>query len=159
MLVPKRQGSLKQPRSSGSRGVFESSGQSPSGICVERALKVAKPPIRFLPAALANNHVEARSSDSTRLFVHPGRRAAHQPQALARVHSIFARPGPACAPRLHLHEDDERAALGDQVHLDAPRPDVATDDAITSRRQMIGGASLAFCTEFVSTASPRVVRF
>jgi hypothetical protein len=49
-------------------------------------------------------------------------------------------------------------APGDQVNLYAPRPDVATDDAITSRRQVIGGASLTFCTEFVSTASPRAVR-
>jgi hypothetical protein len=49
-------------------------------------------------------------------------------------------------------------APGDQVHLDAPRPDVATDDAITSRRQVIGGAALAFCTEFVSTASPSAIR-
>ena len=119
---------------------------------------MAKPPISFLPTALADNHVEARPSDPMRLFVHPGRRAAHQPQPLARVHGIFARPGPTRAPGLHLHEDDEMTAPGDQVHLDAPRPDVATDDAITSRRQVIGGASLAFCTEFVSTASPRVVR-
>ena len=119
---------------------------------------MAKLPVPFLSTALADNNVEARSSDPTRLFVHPGRRAAHQPQALARVHGIFARPGPAGASGLHLHEDDEMTAPGDQVHLDAPRPDVATDDAITSRRQVIGGASLAFCTEFVSTASPRAVR-
>ena len=119
---------------------------------------MAKPPISFLPTALADNHVEARPSDSTRLFAHPGRRAAHQPQALARVHGIFAGPGPTRAPGLHLYEDDEMTAPGDQVHLNAPRPDVATDDAITSRRQVIGGASLAFCTEFVSTASPRAVR-
>ena len=120
---------------------------------------MAKSPIAFVPTALANNHVEARPSDPAWLFVHPGRRATHQPQALAGVHRIFASPGPAGAPGLHLHEDDEMTAPGDQVHLDTPRPDVATDDAITSRRQVIGGASLAFCTEFVSTASPRAVRF
>jgi hypothetical protein len=130
-----------------------------SGICVECALEVAKSPILFLSTALTNNHVEARTPKSMRLFVHPGRRAAHQTQALARVHGIFARPGPACAPSLYLYEDDERAAPGNQVHLDAPRPNVATDDAIPSRRQMIGGASLAFCTEFVSTASPVAIRF
>ena len=113
----------------------------------------------FFLTALANNHVESHPPDSTRLFVDPGRRAAHQPQALACIHGIFARPGSACAPSLHLDEDDERTAPGDQVHLDAPRPDVATDDAITSRSKVIGGASLAFCTEFVSTASPRAVRF
>ena len=118
---------------------------------------MAKSPISFLLTALANNHVEARPSDPTRLFVHPGRRAAHQPQALARVHGIFARPGPTCAPGLHLHEDDEMTAPGDQVHLNAARSDVATDDAITSRRQVIGGTSLAFCAEFVSTASPRAI--
>jgi hypothetical protein len=140
------------------RGAFEPSGEWPSGVRVERALEVTKPPISFPLTALANNHVEARPSGSTRLFVHPGRRAAHQPQALARVHGIFARPGSTRAPGLHLHEDDEMTAPGDQIHLNAPRSDVATDDAITSRRQVIGGASLAFCTEFVSTASPRAVR-
>jgi hypothetical protein len=140
------------------RGAFEPSGECPSGVCVERALEVAEPPISFFPTALANDHVEACPSDPTRLFVHPGGRAAHQPQALARVHGIFARPGPTRAPGLHLHEDDEMTAPGDQIHFNAPRPDVATDDAITSRRQVIGGASLAFCTEFVSTASSRVVR-
>jgi hypothetical protein len=113
----------------------------------------------FRLVALANDYIEACPSDPTRLFVHPGRRASHQPQALARVHGIFASPRPACSPGLHFHEDDERAAPGDQVHLDAPRPDVATDDAITSRRQVIGGASLAFCTEFVSIAPPHAVRF
>ena len=120
---------------------------------------MAKSPIAFVLTALANDHVEARPSDPAWLLVHPGRRATHQPHALAGVHGIFASPVPAGAPGLHLHEDDEMTAPGDQVHLNAAGPDVATDDAITSRRQVIGGTSLAFCAEFVSTASPRAVRF
>ena len=131
----------------------------PSGIGVECGFEVTKPPISFVPTALANDHVEARPMDRTRLFVHPSRRAAHQPQLLARVHGLFARPRATRAPGLDLHEDDESAAPDDQVHLDPPGSDVATDDAITSRRQMVGGASLAFCTEFVSTAPPRAIRF
>jgi len=128
---------------------------SASAAGVEGSFEMAQPPGSLVPAALADDHVEARAPGSLRLFAQPGRRAAHESQSLARVHGVFARARAARAPGLHLHEHDECAAPDDQVHLDAAGPDVAGDDAITSRGQMLGGASLAFCAELLAAASPR----
>ena len=53
----------------------------------------------------------------------------------------------ACAPTLHLDEDEQPAAARDQVDLDAIDADVARDDAIPSRLEKKGGLRFALASE------------
>jgi len=91
----------------------------------------------------ADDHVEARASGDARVGVKPGGGSPNQPGAFAGIHGLLGWPQAPPTPRLDLDEDDERAAAGDQIDLDAAGSNVACDDAITSPPQVRGCALFA----------------
>src|SRR5690606_34528461 len=100
------------------------------------------------------DHVEARAPAGVRVLGEPGRRAAHEPRALARIDRLLRDAGARAAPRLHLHEGDRAATRRDEIDLDAARAHVAREDPPAPRREPRGGARLALGAERAPSGIP-----
>ena len=101
-------------------------------------LPVGGPAVRG-PAAFAADYVEADAPVMAGLLAEPGRRSPQQACAFSRVDRILGCSETSAAPGLDLDEDDAAPALGDQVDLDATRPDVARGDAIPLALEVVSG--------------------
>ena len=119
------------------RGVVVSGGENALGV-VEKA----------------SDDVEANAAAScTRVFREPGGGAAPEPDLLAVVYgfrrrSVVSEGGVRSASAgLDFHEDEGVGGTSDQVDLDSPRADVASDDLIPSRFEMTCGALLPLAPE------------
>ncbi len=102
---------------------------------------------------VAAHHVDPESAPPGPVVATPRERAAPQPRLLAGVDGLVAGASAPVAAGLHLHDDDEAAAPGDEVELDAVGARVAGQDAVPPRLEKRRGAALPFAPQGVGVAA------
>src|SRR5713101_6162938 len=93
--------------------------------------------LRAAGAVHHRHHVEARSALGTAPAGEVVARRSHHPPLLVERDRLLRPAEGRGRARAHLDEDEELAALRDQVHLAAPAAVVAGDDAIPARAQQL----------------------
>ena len=109
------------------------------------------PPPGWMPGCeKACDDIEAAAACSAgfdRVRDQPGMRAAPQSALLSLIDCLGRQAMFAGAPTLDLDENEQTSATRDQVDLDAIRPDVASNNAISSGLEESGGSRFALASE------------